>query len=264
MWNMWTGRFLAWGWCEDGDGSWNLQLLCGLFGCITFKALEKIIFTPWAAYQDWKIDKFYELMEPTVGSFLWGRFAELLQFMLTLLPIALLIVKVIQWVDKSQIWVVFLFGTSIVKLTLMCIYPWLVQPLESEILDIPEYAQELVPFMQKEARIADLDETKISFERSFHYDVHVNASYNLGRITIGEPLIREHGKYPAEIIAIVTHELGHHKGSHQAKQILADTGYMVLYGAVMSGFVNQPNFLKEMGFPQQSYFASFILFAYLY
>ena len=24
IWNMWTGRFIAWGWCENGDGSWNL------------------------------------------------------------------------------------------------------------------------------------------------------------------------------------------------------------------------------------------------
>lgn len=70
--------------------------------------------------------------------------------MLTMLPIALLIVKVMEWTG-GYIWIVFLCATSIVKLTLMYIYPRLISPLESEMLDIPEYAQKLVPFMEKEA-----------------------------------------------------------------------------------------------------------------
>lgn len=77
----------------------------------------------------------------------------------------------------------------------------------------------------------------------------MNAKVVLGNIVIGEPLLEVHGKYPQEIIAILTHEFGHQNESHLYKQIVVDTLYMMIYGLVMVYFINRPSFLMSMGFP---------------
>lgn len=105
-------------------------------------------------------------MEPELGSFLWMRFAKIIQFMLSLLPIALLIVKVMEW-SGNYVPLVFLCATGIVKFILLYIYPKLIMPLESSVEDIPDYAQRLLPFIQKEAKAISFDPNSIKLEKSF-------------------------------------------------------------------------------------------------
>jgi len=49
LWNDFLQQFHSWGWC-DGDGGWNIQLLCGLFCAVTYRASEITLFTPASAY----------------------------------------------------------------------------------------------------------------------------------------------------------------------------------------------------------------------
>ena len=101
-------------------------------------------------------------------------------------------------------------------------------------------------------------------ERSFQYDVHSNASTVLGNITLGLPLFKVHGCRPAEIIAILTHELGHYKLNHLTKNTIVDTAYMLVFGLIMTFLINDASFLRNFGFYKQSYFISFYLFIYIY
>ena len=66
---------------------------------------------------------------------------------------------------------------------------------------------------------------------------------------MGEPLLKEHGKRPAEVIAIFVHELGHIKERHVLKSFVVDSFYMGIYGLVLTAFINQPMLLTSMGFP---------------
>ena len=75
LWSYYLGRFNEWGWCSNGDGNFNMQLLCGLFCAVTYKVAEIVWMSPWLAYQMWGIEKKYGLAEPTVISFIWMRFA---------------------------------------------------------------------------------------------------------------------------------------------------------------------------------------------
>ena len=85
-------------------------------------------------------------------------------------------------------------------------------------------------------------------ERSFQYDVHSNASTVLGNITLGLPLFKVHGCKPAEILAILTHELGHYKLSHLTWTTIVDTVYMLIFGLIMTLLINDPTFMKNFGF----------------
>ena len=79
--------------------------------------------------------------------------------------------------------------------------------------------------------------------------MHANASTQIGNIVIGEPLFKAHKMAPAEIVAVLVHELGHFSLSHLIKQSVVDTLYMVIYGALLLLCINQPAFLLAFGFP---------------
>ncbi len=49
LWSFYLGKFNQWGWC-DGKDNYNVQLLCGLFCGMTYKAIEVAFYSPWTAY----------------------------------------------------------------------------------------------------------------------------------------------------------------------------------------------------------------------
>ena len=71
-----------------------MQLLCGFFCALTFKTVEISWYTPWAAYQMWKVEKKHGLAEPEPLTFIWGRLAMIIEHMIMVVPVVLLIVKV--------------------------------------------------------------------------------------------------------------------------------------------------------------------------
>ena len=90
-------------------------------------------------------------------------------------------------------------------------------PLTSSTEEMPAYADNLRYFINKEANLAGFDSKVVLLEKSMSTDVHVNASTSLSKIKLGEPLFRGHGEWPAEIIAVLCHELGHYVFKHLFK-----------------------------------------------
>ncbi len=74
--------------------SYNLQLLVGLFSMVTYRFSELVIYSPWAAYDTFWIEKHYGMSRATCGSFLLNRAAMLIEYCLIVLPVFMLIVKV--------------------------------------------------------------------------------------------------------------------------------------------------------------------------
>ena len=102
---------------------------------ITFRAAEILWYTPWTFYQNFYIDKAYGQSESTVCSFIYMRFAMLLEYILLSAPVILLIVKVMQWSGDYLI-LVFFLATGLVKLFLMWMYPRVISPLFSAYEDL--------------------------------------------------------------------------------------------------------------------------------
>ena len=70
----------------------------------------------------WGIERKYELAEPSICAFICERIAMLFEFIFIWLPIALLIVWVIDLTGDYLV-LVFLLATAIVKLIIIWIYP---------------------------------------------------------------------------------------------------------------------------------------------
>ena len=105
---------------------------------ITYKSAEVLFYTPWTAYQMWYIEAKYELAFPTVGSYLWSRFAMVLEHILLAIPLVLLIVKVMEW-SGNYVSLVFLLATGLVKFIILFIYPKIIMPLFATYEDLPSY-----------------------------------------------------------------------------------------------------------------------------
>ena len=147
LWNHFLGKFHDWGWCEDGNGGWDMQLLCGLFCAVTFKAAEIAWYTPWAVYQMWCVEKKHGLAEPEVLTFIWGRIAEIISHMIMVVPVVLLIVKVMEW-SGQWVFLVFFGSTALVKSIMMWLYPILIVPLFSQYEPMPDYVKGLMPYLE--------------------------------------------------------------------------------------------------------------------
>ena len=186
-----------------------------------------------------------------------------MEFVIFNISIFMLIVWVMEW-SGDYLVLVFFLATSIVKLFLCFAYPLLIEPMTSSTETLPAYADNLMKFIAKVSAKAGFNPEVVLLEKSMSTNVHVNASCSLGKIKLGEQLFKGHGEWPAEIVAVLCHELGHFKLSHLIKQSLVDTLYMVVFGTFLQLMINQPSFLVSFGFPQESYFATLILFTYFY
>ena len=91
----------------------------------------------------------------------------------------LLIVKVMEW-SGNFLPLVFFLSVALGKLVILYLYPMLIQPLFSTQEELPEYAAPLRIYILKEAKKVGIKDNKILLEKSFQYDVHVNASTFLG------------------------------------------------------------------------------------
>ena len=123
-----------------------MQLLCGLFCMITYRAAEILFYTPWTFYQNFYIDKKFGLSESTCCSFVYTRFAMLIEYILLPIPVTLFIVKIMEWTGDYLI-LVFFGTTGLVKIFLMWVYPRLIAPIFSSYEDLGgvEYAKEILP-----------------------------------------------------------------------------------------------------------------------
>ncbi len=100
LWYLYTDIVSSWGMCAKDDtdsgaaNSYNLQLLVGIFSLVTYRFGELFVYTPWAMFDTFCIEKAYGMSRATCGSFLINRAAMLIEYCLLVLPIFMLIVKV--------------------------------------------------------------------------------------------------------------------------------------------------------------------------
>jgi len=175
LWNFYLYQFNFWGLCER-NGGWDVQLLCGLFCGVTYRAVEIALFTPASAYQTWAIEKVYNQADPTVSQFILSRLAMLAEFVLMVMPVALLVVKVMQWTGDYLV-LVFFLCTSAVTISIRLVYPRLIEPLFSTHEELPEWMSPLRFHIVYEAESAGFGGARdIYLERSNFNDMHANAS----------------------------------------------------------------------------------------
>ena len=89
----------------------------------------------------------------------------LIEFVIIWVPVLLLINAVVEWTGDYLV-LAFFLATAFVKLIICYLYPLLIQPLVSSTEELPAYANDLRPFINKEAESASFNSKVILLERS--------------------------------------------------------------------------------------------------
>ena len=138
LWYWYTSLFESAGMCEpDSISRENLQLLVGVCSVITYKTGELVIFTPFAAYNTFYIEKVHGMSKATVCQFFVARLMMLVEFILLPVPVFLLIVKVMEW-SQDYLVLVFFLATALVEIIIIWLYPKVINPLFADMKPLPE------------------------------------------------------------------------------------------------------------------------------
>ena len=230
---------------------------------LTYRALETAWLTLWAAYLVFWLQKPNGLSKANPVSFLLSRVIQIVQFAMMPLPVFLIVVKVTEW-SGSYLILVFFLATSSVEIVVLYLYPRLIKPLTAKMRPLPEGPLKNEIWRLAEANGAS-ESMNILSEDRHDKDLHANASFSWGLIVVGTSLINNHKEHIDEVVAVISHEIGHWKLRHLQSGLVVDTLYMVVFGAIFQlGFINNPEFLLAFGFKTESYFASVGLFVYLF
>ena len=95
-------------------------------------------------------------------------------------------------------------------------------------------------------------------------DLHSNATITLKVIQLSTSLLKHHKGQDEEIIAILCHEIGHHKKKHIPKLLVFNTFYMLIFGALLIPLVEREDFLASFNIHMNSYLMLLLFYALLY
>ncbi len=101
-------------------------------------------------------------------------------------------------------------------------------------------------------------------EENYAKDMHSQAHASLGRICLSSSLIEAHKGKDEEILAIICHELGHSKLNHLLKNLIYDTGYMLIYGFLLQWALSEPEFERPYGSKYDSQVLNFGIFTFAF
>lgn len=182
------------------------------------------------------------------------------------LPLVLFGMGVCQLFQKNFLVLAIAVGTIFGKFFMLKLFPLLKNKFLEKNAEFPPEKKELKKKIIELATKLKYEnaEQKIRLYRSSNGDLHSNASVDGSNINISFQLLEHHDKKDEEILAILTHELGHWTQMHIYLTIAIDVVYMAILGFFFSLCWNNPVMLTDFGFTQNSLFISIYLFFKVY
>ena len=239
IWEFLLWTFHEWGWCDSNWGPYSQLAVAIPFGLI-YKLLDIVVHMPFGIYVTWWIEIPQGLSEATPCSYLWERFAMLLEFLLLNVPV-LLIICLAAHLSGNWLWLVCLLTTGIFKILILYMYPVVIMPIFSNFSLLEELEEHKIIYdkiVRLRNKVGFPENSKIVLEESYSKDLHSNASTTANRIEIGSQLLRHHSENHEEILAILCHEFGHWKLNHLYRSIPIDTLYMVVFALYLMPLIN--------------------------
>lgn len=161
----------------------------GLFCLVTYRALELLWYSPWSAYITFTTETEFGMSKATVGSFLFSRVALLLEYILLNITIFLLIVKVMEWTGDYLL-LAFFFGTLIVELFVIWLFPRVIHPLTAATSPLPEKHKRLLEELEVFCDRVGFYLRDIWQEQTYNNSLHANASVSSDQIFIGKMMLK--------------------------------------------------------------------------
>ena len=238
----------------------NNEIVIGLGFFALLGIVSMLLQMPFSYYRTFYLEEKHGFNRQTKAGF----FTDVLKNILVAVLIGSVVLSVLIWImlsAGSYWWVygwLFMFGFALFSVWL---YPTVLAPLFNKFTEIVD--GELKDGIFKMAAKVGFKTDKIfimdASKRTSHGNAYFTGIFGGKRIVLFDTLVS--AMQPAEVIAVLAHEIGHYKLNHVRWQLVRSfvmTGIVFLLLSVM---ISQESFYHTFSFTQPSSYAALIVFA---
>ncbi|XP_045467463.1 CAAX prenyl protease 1 homolog [Harmonia axyridis] len=228
----------------------ELAVSCVWFFILT--SLSTLIDLPFTIYYTFVLEDKFGFNKQTSGFFIWDKLKSyLIAQVFSMIIVSIVIVVVKRGGDYFFVWLWAV--VCIITLIVLTIYPSVIAPLFDTFVPLPE--GELRTNIEKLASKLEFPLTNIyvveGSKRSTHSNAYFYGLFKSKRIVLFDTLLAKDdgsGCGDAEILAVLSHELGHWKHNHITKNILVFQVNLFLLFYIFAFMFKYPPVYKALGF----------------
>ncbi|WFD43081.1 Ste24 endopeptidase [Malassezia psittaci] len=247
---------LAWVWATDiliFIGAPTNELTKSAMWVIVNTAMHELVSIPLSLYRNFVIEERHGFNKLDVKTYISDTVKEWIMGMLIGAPLVALAVWVIRWAGDYFVVYTVLFFTAIILFGTV-LYPLVIQPLFNKLTPLPEGAlrdrvvalASALHFPLKHLYVID-GSKRSSHSNAYFYGVIPGGSKH---IVIYDTLIEK--STPAEIEAVLAHELGHWAHSDPTKLLVVSQLNLILMLSLFTLFIHNTSLFREFGFAMRA------------
>ncbi|KAK9881957.1 hypothetical protein WA026_018149 [Henosepilachna vigintioctopunctata] len=219
---------------------------------LIISSLSTIIDLPFTIYYTFILEEQFGFNKQTAGFFVWDKIKSFIISQIFSLMIASVIIIVVK--NGGDYFFIWLWAiVCIITLIILTIYPSLIAPLFDKYTPLPE--GELRTNIEKLASELKFPLTQLyvveGSKRSSHSNAYFYGLFNSKRIVLFDTLLAKEdgsGCQNDEILAVLSHELGHWKHNHVTKNIIVFQVNLFLLFYIFAFMFKYPPLYKALGF----------------
>lgn len=216
-------------------------------------SLSTVVDLPFSIYHTFVLEEKYGFNKQTVKFFIFDKIKGYILSQVLTIPISSLIIVIIKYGgDWFFVWLWMAVGTIV--LLLLTIYPSFIAPLFDKYTPLPE--GELRTNIEKLASELSFPLEQLyvveGSKRSAHSNAYFYGLFGSKRIVLFDTLLAKPesgGCQNDEVLAVLSHELGHWKHGHIIKNIFIMQTNLLLMFVVFAFMFRYPPIYQAVGFP---------------
>lgn len=239
------------------EGTWDDALFIGAVAVLL--SLPSQPFDWWSTF---RLEARFGFNNSTLGLWLTDKAKGLLLAALLGFPLLWALLSLVLWVG-SWWWLwgfALLFGFQLLMIVL---YPKLILPLFNKLTPLPpgELRTRLLALAERTGFKARTIEVLDGSKRSGHSNAYFTGFGRFRRIVLFDTLVQQ--LTPAELEAVLAHEIGHYRCGHIPKMLAVSAALQLGAFAAIAWLAAGPWFNPAFGFPAGALAPAFLLFGLL-
>ncbi|XP_066251095.1 CAAX prenyl protease 1 homolog [Euwallacea similis] len=219
---------------------------------IILQLINTIIDLPFSIYYTFVLEEEFGFNKQTAGFFVWDKMKQFVVFEIISSTIASIVIVVVKnGGDYFFIWLWIVVGVN--TLLLLTIYPAVIAPLFDKYTPLPD--GELRTEIEALASSLKFPLTQLyvveGSKRSSHSNAYFYGLFKSKRIVLFDTLLAKDdgsGCKDEEILAVLSHELGHWSRSHTIKNLILVQVNLFLLFAIFAATFKNPTLYTALGF----------------
>lgn len=248
------GQIVGWG---AADAVWTRALFILLAGVLL--AIPSLPFDWW---EQFRIEARYGFNQTTPALWITDKLKSLALVFALGFPLLWALLSLVEW--AGDVWWIWGFGLMFVfQFAMFLLYPRLILPLFNKLTPLPdgELRERLFALGDRTGFRAKTIEVMDGSKRSAHSNAFFTGFGRFRRIVLFDTLIAQ--LTPAELEAVLAHEIGHYRCRHIPKMIAISAVTMFAGFAAIAWLARSSWFNPAFGFPAGDLAPAFLLFGLL-